>query len=485
MPTFKPLEEKVAKAAMTNPKSTALDYVGVLSIGEKLAEVGFHLEAGQTKEVSFPTMMPSAEGQYAVYLIISSGGTIIKQYRATEDVVIVGVPVNRAVTFTVRLADIPSYAAGAYQWFIAYGGQNWGMIDPQEGVWTPIGDIIEVTGPSVGTLTATLHAGPFESWTFTAGRTFISNKEYVYQLAAGILGSGVALTDLVVEPDWLRLGASTVISVTAVNTESSDQQHVVVFTIDANEIGRETVSLGPLETKAVSVEHTPTQVGMHIIRVEALAAVLEVKESYPSIPQPVVKSIEWTKIDYVYGYTFKGTMLLPGLEEGEVQGITAWLVPKGNMAGWLGSATPTYLSNGLWSFTGGVGFPRFSPHQLCLSHYRTLWTAKCPACSYWQWTAPDEVYPPQDGLAIVKQKFIEHIQRRCSFGDQPHCVLTVDNALITSVQEPQYYLTAWPCKGTKLTLMFNVAIYAPTGGDPPYSLVREWEINTGLTYVVQ
>ncbi|GAJ17832.1 unnamed protein product, partial [marine sediment metagenome] len=75
--------------------------------------------------------------------------------------------------FSVIVCNIPSYAAGSYQWFITYGGQYWGMIDPQAGIWIPISDPITVADvlPS-GVLKATLHAGPYQSWTFTASRTF-------------------------------------------------------------------------------------------------------------------------------------------------------------------------------------------------------------------------------------------------------------------------------------------------------------------------
>jgi len=440
-----------------------------------MTEQSVTLQPGESKVVSFEATPHEAR----TYQVSVDG--LSDSFKAIE-------AIPELITFSVEVYNIPSHAAGSYQWYIDYGGKKHGMVDPQAGIWTPIAKPIVVADvPPSGALRATLHAGPYQSWDFLASRTFRDGEIYRFNLAAGILeGPGIVLTGLVVEPDYLTLGESVTLSVMATNTGQVDEQREVIFFVEDTEAGSVTVQLGPQESKEVSIEITPSEVGVYFAKVEALTAKFEVKEFYPDISQPEVISIEWTKIDYVYGCTFKGTMLLPGpLEKGQVQGVTAWLVPKGNMAGWLGSATPTYLSEGLWSFTGGVGFPRFSPHQLCLSHYRTLWTAKCPACSYWQWTAPDEVYPPQDGLALVKQKFLEHIQRRCSFGDQPHCVLTVDNALITSVQEPQYYLTAWPCKGTKLTLMFNVAIYAPTGGDPPYSLVREWELSTGLHYVVK
>lgn len=436
-----------------------------------MTERSVTLQPGESKVVSFEATPHEAR----TYQVSVDG--LSDSFKVIE-------AIPELITFSVEVYNIPSYAAGSYQWFISYGGKNHGMIDPQAGIWTPINEPIVVADvkPS-GALRATLHAGPYQSWDFLASRTFRDGEIYRFNLAAGILeGPGIVLTGLVVEPDYLTLGESVTISVMATNTGEVDEQREVIFFVEDTEAGRETVQLGPQESKEVSIEFVPSEAGVYFARVEALTAKFEVKEFYPDIPQPVVKSIEWTKIDYVYGCKFKGTILLPGLGEGQWRGITAWLEPKGNMAGWLGSATPTYLSEGLWSFTGGVGFPRFSPHQLCLAGYRTRWTASCPACGYWQWSAPDEVYPPQDGLAIVKQKFIEHIQRRCGAGDQPHCALTAASALITSTEEPQYYLTPWHCVGTKLTLIFDVAIYHR---DTPHVASKSWKINTGLHYIVK
>lgn len=90
MPQFVPGESKTAKATMSNPKGVALDYTGFLYIGSaQVAEVSFHLNAGEEKVVSFPVTVPSTTGTYSVLLYIYSGGQGISLYRATEDVVVV------------------------------------------------------------------------------------------------------------------------------------------------------------------------------------------------------------------------------------------------------------------------------------------------------------------------------------------------------------------------------------------------------------
>jgi hypothetical protein len=89
MPEFKPGESKTAKATMSNPKGVALDYTGFLYIGDtQIAEVSFHLNAGEEKVVSFPVTIPSTPGTYPVLLYVYSGGRGIAIYRATEDAVI-------------------------------------------------------------------------------------------------------------------------------------------------------------------------------------------------------------------------------------------------------------------------------------------------------------------------------------------------------------------------------------------------------------
>jgi hypothetical protein len=91
MPQFSPGETRTAKVTMRNPTGKAFDYTGFLYMGTELtvmAEVSFHLEAGEEKQVDFSVTMPSVAGTYPVYIGVFSGGQNIALYRATEDVVI-------------------------------------------------------------------------------------------------------------------------------------------------------------------------------------------------------------------------------------------------------------------------------------------------------------------------------------------------------------------------------------------------------------
>jgi len=92
MPQFSSGELEAAKAVMTNPKPKAFDYDSTLYMGVNMvamASKSFHLDAGQSKEIGFDVEMPMMEGTYPVYIDVSSGGVLLKHYRAIEDVVIV------------------------------------------------------------------------------------------------------------------------------------------------------------------------------------------------------------------------------------------------------------------------------------------------------------------------------------------------------------------------------------------------------------
>lgn len=91
MPQFNAGVSKTAKVTMRNPAAKAFDYEGVILMGTGLTEisrVAFHLDAGQSKDISFPVTMPSVAGTYPVYIGVFSGGVSIALYKATEDVVI-------------------------------------------------------------------------------------------------------------------------------------------------------------------------------------------------------------------------------------------------------------------------------------------------------------------------------------------------------------------------------------------------------------
>lgn len=92
MPEFYTGEEKIALVPVTNPTAKAFDYEAVLYMGTDLAimaQVPFHLEAGESKTLSMSVTMPSVAGTYPVHIGVFSGGQSIALYRATEDVVLV------------------------------------------------------------------------------------------------------------------------------------------------------------------------------------------------------------------------------------------------------------------------------------------------------------------------------------------------------------------------------------------------------------
>ena len=390
------------------------------------------------------------------------------------------------VSFSVEVYNIPSYAAGSYQWYIDYGGKKHGMVDPQGGVWTPIDSPIAVEDiPATGTLQATLHAGPYKAWTFSAPRAFRDGETYRFNLFDEFIeGPGIALKDLVIEPDYITVGEEASISVTAVNSGASSDTYDISFSVGSLITRSITVTLAPGKSKLVTIKVTP-EVGRYSVLVDGLSGWLEVKEPYPDISQPKIESIGWAGgLEYrsgVYWRPFEGTILLPGLSQGQERIITAWFSPMSGTPGAISSPECTYLSNGLWSFTGKAILPRYIPQQMC-SIIMTYHNIRCPVCgnvkkSRYFWGKTPEQY--------LRDYLEGHALYYCALGDQRHCGMTAAGVEVWTSQEPEYYTSPWPCLGAKVTLIFNVAIYAPTGGDPPYSLVKEWEINTGLFHIMQ
>jgi len=81
-----------AKAVMHNPTTAPFDYQGILFMGieqASMAEKAFHLEAGQSEEVSFPVVMPTALGSYPVYIGVFSGGVFLEPLRQGENVAVI------------------------------------------------------------------------------------------------------------------------------------------------------------------------------------------------------------------------------------------------------------------------------------------------------------------------------------------------------------------------------------------------------------
>jgi len=89
---------RTATVSISNTAGVAFDYNGVLYIGITMAavsQVSFHLEPGESKDISFPIIMPTIVGTYPVYLDVYSGGLLVTHYKATEDVVItISLPVE-------------------------------------------------------------------------------------------------------------------------------------------------------------------------------------------------------------------------------------------------------------------------------------------------------------------------------------------------------------------------------------------------------
>jgi len=85
--------ERTATAVMTNPTSKPYDYEASLFLGLTAvarSNKSFHLNASESKNISFPITMPADLGLYPVYLSIMSGGESILLYRGEVNVVIIG-----------------------------------------------------------------------------------------------------------------------------------------------------------------------------------------------------------------------------------------------------------------------------------------------------------------------------------------------------------------------------------------------------------
>ncbi len=91
-PTFEAGLAKTARARLTNPTARQFTYTVELYLGvTKIATSGqaqVTIPANSYLDVNFNLVMPTAEGDYPVYLDVWHEEDLLKHYQATENVII-------------------------------------------------------------------------------------------------------------------------------------------------------------------------------------------------------------------------------------------------------------------------------------------------------------------------------------------------------------------------------------------------------------
>jgi len=118
MPQFDPGQVKTAVAPIT-VKPAGLNCeteLYLVSDSTKVATAGIKsfISTGAKQDISFPLTMP-APGTYPVYLDVAAQGMLIGAYKATEDVIIVGVPGVEIVKGYIRM-EYPSVSEAYSGW---------------------------------------------------------------------------------------------------------------------------------------------------------------------------------------------------------------------------------------------------------------------------------------------------------------------------------------------------------------------------------
>ncbi|GAI60143.1 unnamed protein product [marine sediment metagenome] len=111
MPEFNLGSSHTAIVPMSNPTSKAFDYEVELYMGTDLAlmaRASFHLEAGESKDISMPVIMPSVIGAYPVNIAVFSGGEFIPPVYKGDDITIISaVPKTTITGASWKLIDYP------------------------------------------------------------------------------------------------------------------------------------------------------------------------------------------------------------------------------------------------------------------------------------------------------------------------------------------------------------------------------------------